>query len=58
MKKIVKYLVEHGADVKKTIVNGWTPLFFAFDHQNKQLIKLLVEYGTDINKENKIFKQA
>eukprot|EP00833_Pecoramyces_ruminatium_P001633 jgi/Orpsp1_1/1175665/evm.model.c7180000054754.1 len=42
---LVKYLVEHGADINKENKDGKTPLFDAF--------KYLVELGADINKKNK-----
>ncbi|KAL6605118.1 hypothetical protein U3516DRAFT_758083 [Neocallimastix sp. 'constans'] len=41
---LVKYLVEHGADINKEI-----PQFRAIKRGNENLIKYLVEHGADIN---------
>ncbi|ORX85055.1 ankyrin, partial [Anaeromyces robustus] len=43
--KIVKYLIDHGADVNKKNMNNRTPLIMAFEHGNKSIIKYLVEHG-------------
>jgi len=48
VEKIVKYLVEHGANVnKKTIDN--TPLINACNKGNESMVKYLVEHGADVN---------
>jgi len=48
---VVKYLVDHGAEIN--IVNnlGETPLLYACsnDTGNLNLVKYLIEHGTDIN---------
>jgi len=46
---IMKYLVEHGADVNKECIYGNIPLFYAY---LDIIIDYLVEHGTDIYKEN------
>ncbi|OUM58750.1 hypothetical protein PIROE2DRAFT_22739, partial [Piromyces sp. E2] len=51
--KVVKYLVEHGADINKENYERETPLFYACKSGNEAVIKYLVERGADINKENK-----
>ncbi|KAG4083869.1 ankyrin [Neocallimastix lanati (nom. inval.)] len=48
---IVKYLVEHEADINKETDNGQTPLFDACRKENENIVKYLVEHGADINKE-------
>lgn len=51
---IVKYLIEHGADVNKVgMSNGPTPLFMALYNGNENIVKYLVEHGADVNKECK-----
>jgi len=47
---IVKYLVEHGADVNKENKDGDTPLIIAW--QDEEIVKYLIEHGADINIEN------
>ena len=43
--KLVKYLVEKGADVN----NGISPLLIACDRNNIEIVKYLVEKGADVN---------
>jgi len=52
-KNLVKYLVEHGADINKEYEYGTTVLFNACRSRNKDLVEYFVENGTDINKENR-----
>jgi len=48
--EIIKYLVEHGADVNKENDYGVTPLFNACSGGYEAITKYLVEQGADINK--------
>ena len=49
-KAIVKYLVNHGANVNKTnIINNETSLFSTCSNGNKTIMKYLVELGAEIN---------
>ncbi|KAL6635599.1 ankyrin repeat-containing domain protein [Neocallimastix sp. 'constans'] len=57
-KNLVKYLVEHGADINKEYEYGTTVLFNACRNRNKDLVEYLVEHGADINKENKYGETA
>jgi len=47
VKNIVRYLVEHGADINKG--DGSTPLHLACEKGHKNIVKYLVEHGADIN---------
>jgi len=51
-KAAVKFLLKHGADIKKKKDNGQTPLFNACSSGNENLVKYLVEHGADINVED------
>ena len=51
-KRLVKYLVEHGADINIPNNTDRTPLFNACFIKNEELVKYLVEIGADINKQN------
>ena len=44
---LIRYLVEHGADVNKSNVFGLTPLVSAIEKANKKLVKCLIEYNVD-----------
>ena len=48
---LVKYLINHGADINKVNEAGETPLFNACSGKNGNLVKYLIEQGVDINKE-------
>ena len=51
--KIVKILIEHGADVNKTKAsNNSTPILTAAQSGYLKIVELLIEYGADINKIN------
>ena len=50
--QIIRYLVEHGADINKINKYGEVPLTYACRNGNILLVKCLVEHGADINKEN------
>ena len=53
---IVRYLVEHGADINKINKKGETPLSKAFDKGHENIIRYLVEHGAYINKKDKYKK--
>jgi len=44
---LIRYLVEHGADINKSNIFGLTPLISAVEKANKKLVKCLVEYNAD-----------
>ena len=44
---LIRYLVEHGADINKSNMFGLTPLVSAVEKANKKLVKCLVEYNSD-----------
>ena len=50
---IIKYLVEHGADINKANEYGETPINLECEKGNETIVKNLVEHGADINKANK-----
>lgn len=39
---MVRWLVQHHADVCICDKNGWTPLFFAFQGRNLSIAKVLI----------------
>jgi len=47
---IVKFLVEHGADINKEDEKGETQIFYACSKGNEKIVKYLVKHGADINK--------
>ena len=49
---IVKYLIEHGANINITSHCGEVPLFNACFIGNEVIVKYLVEHGADVNKKN------
>jgi ankyrin repeat protein len=46
---IVKYLVEHGADVNAKNAKGRTALMWASTNRRLEIVKYLVEHGADVN---------
>ncbi|ORX83690.1 hypothetical protein BCR32DRAFT_192423, partial [Anaeromyces robustus] len=46
---IIKYLIEHGANVNKE-TNDFTPLIAACQNGNNTIIKYLIEHGANVNK--------
>ncbi|OUM62085.1 hypothetical protein PIROE2DRAFT_44650, partial [Piromyces sp. E2] len=44
---IVKYLLEHGADIYNRNNKGETPLLIAIKNNYIDLVKLLIEYGAN-----------
>ena len=51
--KVVKVLIDHGADVHTADDFGWTPLHSAASSGHKKLVKLLLDKGSDPNKRTK-----
>ena len=51
--EIVKYLVDHGADVNKEDKSKKTPLLVAAKKGHKEIIEYLVDHGVNVNKEDK-----
>lgn len=48
--KVVKMLLEHGADIKQLIQrHGFDPLIFVAGHAGVSILKLLLENGSDVN---------
>lgn len=47
---LVKYLIEHGADVNKANKNGLTPLYMAAERGYEDIVKYLISHGADIDK--------
>lgn len=50
--KIVKYLIEKGANVNASDEFGWTPLTHAASGGHTETAKLLIKEGADVNKAN------
>jgi ankyrin repeat protein len=48
--RIVKLLLDSGADINKADNDGWTPLYFAAQNGYVEIVQLLLEAGADINK--------
>jgi uncharacterized protein len=46
----IKLLLDRGANVNSTTVEGVTPLMYACESGNLDIVKLLVERGADLNK--------
>jgi len=51
-KNVVKYLVEHGADVNPVTENGDTPLLVSSENGHLQVVEYLIENGEDVNRGN------
>jgi ankyrin repeat protein len=56
--KMVKLLIEHGADVNIMNLDGNTPLMEACIHNNYKMVKLLIEHGVDVNAKDKCQETA
>jgi len=52
MKKLLKYLIEHGANVNQKNEKGSTPLCLACYNGNENIVKYLVKHGANINQRN------
>lgn len=46
---LIRYLVEHGADIKKSNIFGLTPMISAIEKANRKSVKYLIEYNSDTN---------
>lgn len=51
--KLVKLLIEKGANLNILTTDRETPLFGAMDKGKREVIKVLLEHGADVNKGNK-----
>jgi uncharacterized protein len=47
--ELVKFLIDHGADINATQTGGYTPLHAAAHNGDEELIKFLLEHMADIN---------
>ena len=47
--KIIKLLIDNGADVNAIDDTGWTPLIIASSTKNVDVVRLLIENGADVN---------
>ena len=52
--RIIKFLVENGADIDHRDKAGYTPLDFAAMNNNKEVIQLLLDNGASVERENNI----
>jgi ankyrin repeat protein len=46
----IKLLLDRGADVNTSTIDGVTPLMYATDNGNLEIVKILVEHGANIDK--------
>ena len=51
--EVVKWLVEHGADVTAKDNNGWTVLHWAASCGHLEVVKWLIEHGADVTAKDK-----
>jgi ankyrin repeat protein len=47
--RVVRYLLEHGADPNQAAINGATPLMQAVRNFNVESVKALIAHGADVN---------
>ncbi|KAL3458362.1 ankyrin repeat-containing domain protein [Aspergillus heterothallicus] len=50
--RVVKHLLEHGADTDHSESDGWTALHFSSRLANTEIMSLLLEHGADVEAEN------
>jgi ankyrin repeat protein len=55
---MIKFLVEHDADVNVKDKEGRPPLFFAIYYKKLEIVKYLVEHGASLIFNNKYYKNA
>ena len=53
-KEMVQVLLDHGADVEKTGINGVTALHCAAEYGSLELVKLLLDGGAELNRKTLI----
>lgn len=51
--KVIKTLIEMGADVNARMENNWTPLMIAAQAGNAVIVSLLLEAGADVDAKNR-----
>lgn len=51
--QMIRYLLDHGADINKTMVSGATPLMIASVALKPNMVTLLLELGADKNSKDK-----
>jgi hypothetical protein len=58
--KMVKYLLDQGADIEKGVkyYNNRTPLMFAVRNANFEIVKTLIDNGADVNAKHKSGKRV
>ena len=56
--KMVKYLIESGADINAKDKNGWTALMFAARNGYDKIAQLLIKSGADIKAKDRDGKTA
>lgn len=49
---LCKFLIERGADVNISNVNGFSAIHFAITKDQIDIVKLLIEYGADVSQRN------
>ncbi len=47
--EIVKFLLDHGANVNAVDHDGWSPLMWAVGLKNAELVQLLIDHGASVN---------
>ena len=45
-----RYFLDHGADVNRTHLNGWTALMMACELGHTETVRLLLDHGADVNR--------
>ena len=48
-RKLIKFLVDCGADIDSSDANGYTPLFLAVTANKPRVVKWLIDFGADVN---------